>query len=188
MTLDFIIAGAVSKWFFTRNKSKLNLPVLKSFGHLIRYHLGSICFGSTIIALFQFFRVILKWIEVSHWNFFNSVRFTYKKIFKSIFSNAQNQASVMILRACQCCLTCAEGIIQYLSKNAYIIISMNGSSFCRAGKQAFQLLSKNTLQVLAINSIGDFVLLLGKVFVVIATVLIAIEMIQVRKKWILIVK
>jgi solute carrier family 44 protein 1 (choline transporter-like protein) len=74
---------------------------------------------------------------------------------------------------------CFEGIIQYLSKNAYIIISMNGSSFCTAGKRAFQLLSKNTLQVLAINSIGDFVLLLGKVFVVIATVLIAIEMIQV---------
>lgn len=59
---------------------------------------------------------------------------------------------------------------------------MNGSSFCTAGKRAFQLLSKNTLQVLAINSIGDFVLLLGKVFVVIATVLIAIEMVQVREE------
>lgn len=67
---DFIIAGAVSKWFFTRNKSKLNLPVLTSFGHLIRYHLGSICLGSTIIAVIQVFRVILKWIEVSHWSYF----------------------------------------------------------------------------------------------------------------------
>lgn len=75
---------------------------------------------------------------------------------------------------------CFEGIIQYLSKNAYIIISMDGSSFCLAGKRAFQLLSKNTLCVFAINSIGDFVLLLGKVFCVIATILIAIELIQVK--------
>ena len=59
---------------------------------------------------------------------------------------------------------------------------MDGSSFCAAGKRALQLLTKNTLQVFAINSIGDFVLLLGKVFVVMATVLIAIEMIQVKIK------
>lgn len=85
----------------------------------------------------------------------------------------------MILRACQCCLACFEGFIQYLSKNAYIVISMNGSSFCTAGKRAYQLLSKNSMRVFAINSIGDFVLLLGKVFVVTATVLMAIEMIQV---------
>lgn len=52
-------------------------------------------------------------------------------------------------------------------------------SFCNAGKRAFQLISSNALRVFAINSIGDFVLFLGKVFVVTATVLIGIEMIQV---------
>lgn len=56
---------------------------------------------------------------------------------------------------------------------------MDGSSFCTAGKRAFHILSTNSLRVLAINSVGDFVLLLGKVFVVVATVLIGIEMIQV---------
>jgi solute carrier family 44 (choline transporter-like protein), member 1 len=73
---------------------------------------------------------------------------------------------------------CFESFLQYLSKNAYIIVSMDGSSFCIAGKRAFRLLSSNALRVLAINSVGDFVLFLGKVFVVIATVLIAMEMIQ----------
>lgn len=43
------------------------------------------------------------------------------------------------------------------------------------------MLSTNSLQVLAINSVGDFVLFLGKVFVVLATVLIGIELIQVSK-------
>lgn len=57
---------------------------------------------------------------------------------------------------------------------------MDGSSFCVAGKRAFRILSTNSLRVFAINSIGDFVLLLGKVFVVLATVLIGIELIQVN--------
>jgi solute carrier family 44 (choline transporter-like protein), member 1 len=63
---DFIIAGAVSKWFFTRNKSKLNLPIVTTFAHLIRYHLGSISFGSILIAAVQFVRAFLKWVEVSN--------------------------------------------------------------------------------------------------------------------------
>lgn len=81
--------------------------------------------------------------------------------------------------ACQCCLACFESFLQYLGKNAYIIISMDGSSFCVAGKRAFRILSTNSLRVFAINSIGDFVLLLGKVFVVLATVMIGLELIQV---------
>lgn len=84
-----------------------------------------------------------------------------------------------MLSACQCCLSCFENFLQYLGKNAYIIISMDGSSFCVAGRRAFEILSTNSLRVIAINSVGDFVLLLGKVFVVIATVLIGIELMQV---------
>ncbi|KAL7019770.1 hypothetical protein ACKWTF_011243 [Chironomus riparius] len=156
---DFIIAGSVSKWFFTRSKSKLQLPILMSFGHLIRYHLGSICLGSIIIATIQLLRIILKWTE-------------------SMLKNYQNQVTTALLRMCQCCLACFESFLQYLSKNAYIIISIDGSSFCIAGRRAFQLLSSNALRVIAINSVGDFVLFLGKVFVVVATVLIGIEMIQ----------
>jgi solute carrier family 44 (choline transporter-like protein), member 1 len=63
---DFVIAGSVSKWFFTRNKTKISFPVIVSFGHLIRYHLGSICFGSLLIAIVQFVRITLKLIEVNH--------------------------------------------------------------------------------------------------------------------------
>lgn len=61
---DFVIAGAVSKWFFTRNKNKLGFPILLSFAHLFRYHLGSICFGSLVIAVLQMIRAVLKLIEV----------------------------------------------------------------------------------------------------------------------------
>jgi hypothetical protein len=62
---DFVIAGSVSKWFFTRNKGKLGWPIAISFGHLIRYHLGSVCFGSLLIAITQMIRTIFRLIEVT---------------------------------------------------------------------------------------------------------------------------
>jgi solute carrier family 44 protein 1 (choline transporter-like protein) len=59
------------------------------------------------------------------------------------------------------------------------LVFIHGTSFCTAGKRAFKLLSSNALHMFAINSVGDFILLLGKIFVVISTVLIGMEMIQV---------
>lgn len=56
---------------------------------------------------------------------------------------------------------------------------MYGHNFCRAGEQAFKMLTSNALRVAAINSVGDFVLWLGKALVVIATILIGVEMLQV---------
>jgi len=38
--------------------------VLSSFGHLIRYHLGTVCFGSLLIATLQMIRTILKLVQV----------------------------------------------------------------------------------------------------------------------------
>jgi hypothetical protein len=54
-----------------------------------------------------------------------------------------------------------------------------GYSFCRGGQQAFKHLASNALRVAAINSVGDFVLFLGKALVVVATILIGIKMFDV---------
>lgn len=59
-----VIAGAVACWFFTRNKSKLGSPILKSFGNLVRYHMGTVALGSFIIAVVQFLRAVLKVVMV----------------------------------------------------------------------------------------------------------------------------
>lgn len=42
----FIIAGTISKWYFTRDKTKLNQPISTSYYNLISYHLGTICLGT----------------------------------------------------------------------------------------------------------------------------------------------
>lgn len=83
-----------------------------------------------------------------------------------------------MFECCQCCLQCFEKFLQYLTRNAYIMTAMHGDPFCRAGKNAFRLLTNNALRVFAINSVGDFVLVLAKVFVVVVTCLVGMELIQ----------
>ncbi|XP_055632334.1 choline transporter-like protein 1 [Toxorhynchites rutilus septentrionalis] len=154
-----VIAGAVACWFFTRNKSRLKNPIAKSFGNLLRYHMGTVAFGSFIIALVQFLRASLKLLMYS-------------------IRDRRNKVTSCIFECCQCCLKCFERFLQYITRNAYIITAMHGDPFCKAGKNAFRLLTNNALRVFAINSVGDFVLILAKVFVVVATCLIGMEIVQ----------
>ncbi|KAF5305606.1 hypothetical protein FQR65_LT07686 [Abscondita terminalis] len=154
-----VIAGAIASWYFTRNKSLVKSPVFYGFYNLTRYHIGSVSFGSLIIALVQIARMFLKVLE------------TYLKTHEGNCVNC-------LVKCCQCCLCCFEKILKYLTRNAYIEIAIHGYNFCQAGKQAFKTLTSNALRVATINSVGDFVLFLGKLLVVVATVLIGVELIQ----------
>lgn len=42
------------------------------------------------------------------------------------------------------------------------IAAIYGNNFCWSASRAFQMLSNNALRVIAINSVGDFILFLGK--------------------------
>ncbi|PNF24375.1 hypothetical protein B7P43_G09650 [Cryptotermes secundus] len=155
--------------FSVRNKSNLGFPILRSFSNLVRYHLGTVAMGSLIIALVQLIRSILAAIQYQ-------------------LKGQENAVSRCLFRTCQCCLYCFEKILKYLSRNAYIETALFGYSFCQAGQRAFKHLSSNALRVAAINSVGDFVLFLGKALVVIATVLIGIKMFDdkpgIRHVWV----
>lgn len=67
--------------------------------------------------------------------------------------------------------------------NIYIFLfpfdsAIYGDPFFEAGSKAFGKLKSNALRVFTINSIGDFVLFLGKVFIVVITVLSGMELLR----------
>ncbi|KAF4529226.1 hypothetical protein B566_EDAN017664 [Ephemera danica] len=66
-------------------------------------------------------------------------------------------------KVCSCCLFVFEKFLAYLNRNAYIEIAMRGCNFFEGGKRAFSILGSNAMRVAAINSVGDFVLFMGKV-------------------------
>ncbi|XP_067121136.1 choline transporter-like protein 1 [Centruroides vittatus] len=153
-----VIAGAVATWFFTRDKSKLGSPILTSTKNVVRYHLGSIALGSLIIAIIKLIRFIMKQVE--------------RQLKK------QDNPARYVLMCCQCCLACFEKFLQFLNKNAYIEIAIYGYNFCTAAKEALRVLTSNALRVGAINSVGDFVLFVGKTGITIAVGFIAMEIIK----------
>ncbi|CAG0879319.1 unnamed protein product [Cyprideis torosa] len=152
-----VVAGAIATWYFTRDKNKLGWPVIASFYRLVRFHLGSVAFGSLIIAIIQFIRYLLKKVK-------NRV--------------GSGNALGCLVKCCDCCMGCFERIIKFISRHAYIEIAIFGYSFCKAARQAFSVLTSNGLRLLAINSIGDFILFLGKLAVVVSTIFIGIEIMK----------
>ncbi|XP_062864344.1 choline transporter-like protein 1 [Trichomycterus rosablanca] len=145
------IAGAVVTYYFTRDKSQLSMtPILTSVLRLMRYHIGTVVKGAFIITLVEIPRLILTYIH-------------------SQLKGQENACARCMLKACVCCLWCLEKCLAYLNQNAYIATAINSTSFCTSARDAFIILAENALRVATINSVGDFVLFLGKVLIVSCT-------------------
>lgn len=154
-----IIAGSVATWFFTRNKENMSSPITTAIGYLFNYHLGSVALGSFIITVFQIIRAILNYIDET-------------------LKESQSEVAQALYKAFKCLFSCLQQFLQYLTRNAYIEIAIYGDNFCTSGQQAFKMITTNVLRVAAINSVGDFVLFLGKVLVVTSTVLLGFRVLE----------
>lgn len=146
------IAGAIACWYWTLDKSnRKNLaahPITASLFRAVRYHLGTIAFGSLIIAIVQMVRIALAYLD----------RQT-KAIQKANF------AIKMMMKSVQCCLWCFEKCVKFITNSAYIVCSMYGGSFCASTKKAFKLILKNMSRVATLKLISTFLMILGKVVI-----------------------
>ncbi|KAG3113456.1 hypothetical protein PI124_g7606 [Phytophthora idaei] len=145
------IAGAVSRYYWSRNKTSEEMgrfPVFTSFKNCFRYHFGSLAFGSFIIAVVQFIRAALLYLDHQT-----------KDLQQS------NLVLKVVMKIVQCCLWCLEKCLRFLSKNAYILIAMKGHSFCTSAKDAFKILLSNIAQVGAVSTVTFLLLGAGKVAV-----------------------
>ncbi|XP_025109658.1 choline transporter-like protein 1 isoform X2 [Pomacea canaliculata] len=155
------VSSAVALWYFTRDKSSLASPISTSFYRLIRFHLGSVAFGSLIIAIVILIRWILSYIN-------------------GRLKGSSSLPAKFLLKCMICCLWCFENVLKFLSSNAYIEIAIYGYGFCKAARKAFMVIASNALRVAAINSVGDFVLFLAKVGIVTVVVVVGIELFRGR--------
>ncbi|CAK9013067.1 unnamed protein product [Durusdinium trenchii] len=96
---QFIVAGAAAAWFFTPNSEKGKKGVVRqSLFWAFRYHFGSLAFGSFIIAVVEFIRYTLLYLQKQ--------------------AEAQkNRVMVCILRITRCCLWCLEKFIKFINKS-----------------------------------------------------------------------
>eukprot|EP00003_Mantamonas_plastica_P009806 TRINITY_DN1917_c0_g1_i3.p1 TRINITY_DN1917_c0_g1~~TRINITY_DN1917_c0_g1_i3.p1 ORF type:complete len:508 (+),score=157.45 TRINITY_DN1917_c0_g1_i3:851-2374(+) len=156
------IAGAIASWYWTVNKEELeDGQVMKAFHRTWRYHLGSAAYGSLIIAIIQFLRACLEYIE------------------REIKEKGLDENPVWgrVIKFVLCCLKscfwCLEKFMKFINKNAYIIVASEGKSFCTAAFKAFHLILDNILRVAAVNMVAPLLLGLGKWMIVGITALIS---------------
>ncbi|KAG8457828.1 hypothetical protein KFE25_005097 [Diacronema lutheri] len=133
-----VIAGSVSFWFFYRNNSDEypTSPVLASLYMVVRYHLGTIAFGSLCLAFVQALRALLEYVNQ-----------------KTAEAQEGNLLLRLAMSCVRCCMWCFEKCVKFVSGYAYIYVALNGDSFCSACKATFTLFLNYPAQV----SINAFV-------------------------------
>ena len=159
---QMVIAGAVGSWYFCRDRNNLPCPVGRSIRRLVLFHLGTVAFGSFLITLLKIPRIVLTYIDEK-------------------LKQYEEYAVVRgMLRCCNCCLWLLENFLQYLNRNAYSVTAIRGSSFCTSAQVAFTTIASNALRVATINSVGDFILFLGKCSVTAITAILTCLLLKVR--------
>eukprot|EP00301_Raphidiophrys_heterophryoidea_P001518 c10729_g1_i1.p1 GENE.c10729_g1_i1~~c10729_g1_i1.p1 ORF type:complete len:637 (-),score=125.26 c10729_g1_i1:235-2145(-) len=142
------LAGAVAQYYWTRDKDTIHLPVTNSIWRTFVYHLGSVAFGSLILAIVRMIRWAM--LYFSH---------RVKKLTKN------NKLVKLVLCCINCCLYCFEKFIHFLTKNAYIMIAVDGHSFCVAAGQAWRLLLSNAARMTAVNVVTIYLFFISKLCV-----------------------
>lgn len=134
----------------------------------MRFHVGTLAFGSFILTLVA----------------------VIKAIIKAIISNDKVRWIV------DCCCSNIEAFLKFLSNCAYVetgtgikyknililttFLAIHGQSFFRSGKRAAKLLMANATSLIAVNSVGDFVLFMAQFILIAASTAIGYALFTVR--------
>ncbi|XP_063909767.1 choline transporter-like 2 isoform X2 [Zophobas morio] len=144
---QMILASVFATWYWTWNKS--NLPffaVIEASGQTLRYHIGTLAFGSFIITVCRMIRIALEYVD--------------QKLKKY-----DNEVTKAILCCCKCFFWCLEKFLKFINRNAYIMCAIHGKNFCSSAKDAFMLLMRNIVRVFVLDKVTDFLFFLGKLFI-----------------------
>ena len=109
-------------------------PVGRAYCMTCRFHLGTVAFGSLIIAVVQFIRLVVGYVQ------------------KKLDAAGESKVKKIIMCLVQCCLWCLEKCVRFVSSYCFIFTALNGDSFCAACRQTVRLATAYPAQ-LATNAL-----------------------------------
>jgi len=149
---QFIIASITCMWYFSGggaddgDDAGNSVSIFKAIGWGCFYHLGSIAFGSFLIAVITLIRVIFEYIAKKYEAVGNKDNAVYKAVSCCI----------------RCCLWCLDKYVKFITKNAFIQIALSNKSFCPAAFSAFYLMIRHAGRFGSATIIGWMLMFLGK--------------------------
>lgn len=146
---QYLISAAAAHWYY---KSQATHPVCRSLGWMICYHLGSIAFGAIVLTLMSIFRVFMQLLcDRKH----------------TVLPNNAN----CMKRCCNSFLNCLTStfhrFLQYVTRNAYIIMAITGESFCQSAHTSFHIIKKHARSYLITHELSSVLTIFSKLAIAI---------------------
>ena len=135
---QFVIGASACIWYFEVNSDTGGKgSVGRGMWWVFRYHMGSVAFGSFLIAVCQM------------------IRFLFEYYRRKIQCLPKNPVVRCMLCYTAYLLAIMERCIKYITKNAYIQVALSNTFFCKAAWNAFALILKNVARFGWLHTIGS---------------------------------
>ena len=146
----FSIAATCCMWYFSGqgsdDASKTgSVSIMLSFKWALWYHLGSLAWGSFLIAVITMIKVIFEYFA--------------HKLEKTTGNNPLVKCALCCGR---CCIWMLDSYIKFINKNAYIQVAIHNKSFCKGAWESFYLIIRHAGRFSASNLAETLITLLGK--------------------------
>eukprot|EP00931_Biecheleriopsis_adriatica_P049781 TRINITY_DN28803_c0_g1_i1.p1 TRINITY_DN28803_c0_g1~~TRINITY_DN28803_c0_g1_i1.p1 ORF type:complete len:773 (-),score=139.45 TRINITY_DN28803_c0_g1_i1:57-2339(-) len=170
-----VVAMTVSHWYFYRHDPERNAgtgiysgdwyfgrPILLALCRVLRYHLGSVAFGSCIVGIATALRLVTEYI---------------------LQQTASGDNSVFRCVSCvtRCLVCCMEKCLKFITEYAYVYVAVTGKPFCPAAHRSFVFFAKypvqTTLDKMASSALGALLC------VTVPMGLVVVSFVLVPKSW-----
>ena len=139
----FVVAAMTAGWYFGRYEG-WGIGLCRAMCWAYTYHIGSLAFGSFLIAILWFIQLILTYVynkakEMGDDNFF--------------------------LKCAMYFVACFERILRFLNKHAFIEVVLRNMSYCGAAGKCVSVLTSNFLRFAVLSGLVDLFLFLGTIII-----------------------
>eukprot|EP01065_Artemidia_motanka_P049144 TRINITY_DN806_c3_g1_i1.p1 TRINITY_DN806_c3_g1~~TRINITY_DN806_c3_g1_i1.p1 ORF type:complete len:768 (+),score=263.32 TRINITY_DN806_c3_g1_i1:84-2387(+) len=160
----FVIASCCVQWYYSyRDDDRKKLRMVRCWlrGYFWSFQmLGGLITGAFLVALVQF------------------TRFIVEQFSTQIEKHFGDKMGKCIRCLIQCCLAYLERVLKYITKNAYVIMAVQGSGFWCACCDLMTILMDNVGLFAAIAVISDAVFFVGKLLLTAGNCMIAYAMLD----------
>lgn len=134
---QYVLSFCVGKWFYTPkdedgHKHPDSCLLLWGYGTAV-LHVGTIAYGSFIIATCRFVRAVLAFLARQA-------------------GKDGNTLVKCLLECCMCLITCFQKTMEYINKNAYVDVAIFSNNFCTAAWRAFTFITEAGPTILVLNA------------------------------------
>jgi len=165
VALATLAGGPYGSWYYFGPREQGNMPknpTLSAFGRASTLSLGSIAFGSLIVTILEFIRLVLR----------------------SIADQNGGDGVMQILACCAACfIGCLENLVEYFNRYAYIEIALYGKPYIEAAKDTWRLFRDRGITLIVNDSLVNMVLTWGAYAIGLLSVLFAYIYLLVNPKF-----